>query len=819
MSLAPETLRRILLLERDQGYHNRAVIGGLEEFAAHWQEQMAGEVDNPEQIQRLSTVMQHLRCYPDLRTKEERAAALEVMLDVLTGRGAVAQPQPAPYVIEEPPTAPLRQAQKRPLRQAQKKPSLKTTTLDSPVTELEGIAQKRGEALGRLGVKTIRDLLYLFPRRYNDFLTMKLIHHLEYGEVATVAGTIWETKNRRGRGGRDVVTSVISDGTGTVQATWFNQPYLAKTLRAGRQVVISGEVGEYLGRLVFTSPEWEILTRKLIHTKGLIPVYPLTQGISARGMRSQMKHVVEYWTLRLPDHLPSEVRERPGLLPLNEAIRQIHFPEDQDALANARRRLSFDEFFLIQLLVLRQRHLWRVRSGQPLLLDQEALGGFLTSLPFTLTGAQQRALQEILEDIQRPEPMNRLLQGDVGSGKTVVALAVMLQAVAAGRQAVLMAPTEILAEQHARTIDKLLSGMGEDRPSVAVLTGSLATTERETAYQAIREGSANIVVGTHALIQEGVSFHDLALAVIDEQHRFGVAQRSSLRQKGHNPHLLVMSATPIPRTLALTLYGDLDISTIDEMPPGRKPITTRWLAPRERERAYQFLRSQVEQGYQAFIICPLVEESEKVEARAAMEEHKRLSKEVFPDLRVGLLHGRMRAEEKEGVMRHFAAGELDILVSTSVVEVGIDVANATVMLIEGADRFGLAQLHQFRGRVGRGEAPSHCLLLAESPTSEAEERLKAVERDQDGFALAEKDLEMRGPGEFFGLRQSGLPTLKLAKLSDVSLLEIAREEARRLFRIDPDLNQPRHRILRQRVASCLSASPDSAEWQGEGDLS
>jgi len=786
MPLTFETLRRILILERDQGCRNRAVIGGLDKFAAHWQEQIA-----PDQPQ-TAAVLERLKCYPALQTQEERASAVKEMLDILAGREPMGQPQPTPHAVEEPSIAPL-----------------EALTLDSPVTELQGIGQSRAEQLSRLGVKTIRDMLYLFPRRYNDFQTMKPIYKLKYGEVATVAGTVWETRARRGRGGQDIVTTIISDGTGTVQVTWFNQPYLTKALRAGRQVVISGKVDEYLGRLVFTSPEWEVLTRELIHTKGIIPVYPLTKGMSARWMRRQMKPVVDYWTLRLPDHLPSEVREQTGLLLLEEAIRQIHFPESQAALARARRRLSFDEFFLIQLGVLRQRHWWRVRPGRPLPLNRKALQCFLEGLPFTLTGAQGRALQEILEDIQRPEPMNRLLQGDVGSGKTVVSLAAMLQAVAAGCQAVLMAPTEILAEQHAHTVSQLLAHRGEEKPSVVLLTGSLTMAEREAAYQAIREGLADIVIGTHALIQEGVAFHDLALAVIDEQHRFGVSQRATLRQKGHNPHLLVMSATPIPRTLALTLYGDLDISTLDEMPPGRKPITTHWLAPSERERAYQFLRSQVKQGHQAFIICPLVEESEKVEARAAVEEHRRLAEKVFPDLRVGLLHGRMSGEEKEGVMRRFVTGELDILVSTPVVEVGIDVPNATVMLIEGADRFGLAQLHQFRGRVGRGEAESYCLLLAESPTPEAEERLKAVEGCQDGFALAEKDLEMRGPGEFFGLRQSGLPDLQLAQLSDVPLLEMARQEARRLFRMDPDLSQPRHRLLHRRVLDM--------GW--EGDLS
>jgi ATP-dependent DNA helicase RecG len=410
--------------------------------------------------------------------------------------------------------------------------------------------------------------------------------------------------------------------------------------------------------------------------------------------------------------------------------------------------------------------------------------------------------------------MSRLLQGDVGSGKTVVATAAMLLTVASGSQAVMMAPTEILAEQHYRTITDLLANLelrgGLSQLSIRLLIGSLKQAEKERIRQEIASGEAQIVIGTHALIQEGVKFKDLALAVIDEQHRFGVLQRASLRQKGVSPHVLVMSATPIPRTLALTIYGDLDISCIDELPPGRKEIKTRWLLPTERERAYAFLRSQIEKGRQAFIICPLIEESEKIEAKAAVEEHRRLQEEVFPDLKLGLLHGKMRAEEKEAVMGKFYRGELDILVSTSVVELGIDVPNATVMLIEGAERFGLAQLHQFRGRVGRSEHQSYCILLSDSPTPESVERLRAIEETQDGFALAEKDLEIRGPGEFFGTRQSGLPDLKLAKLGDVKTLEIARAEAKALFQEDPELSKPEHRLLLRKLEEF---------WRGEGDLS
>ncbi|MBC8249792.1 MAG: ATP-dependent DNA helicase RecG, partial [Anaerolineales bacterium] len=469
---------------------------------------------------------------------------------------------------------------------------------------------------------------------------------------------------------------------------------------------------------------------------------------------------------------------------------------------------------LIQLGVQRQRHLWRSEPGRPLTVDEELLGSFLQSLPFSLTSAQQRVLREIVNDLRQPYPMSRLLQGDVGSGKTVVAAAAMLLTVANGCQAVIMAPTEILAEQHYKTITELLANSPLE---TRLLIGSLTPSEKERIHEEAAAGEADILIGTHALIQESVEFKDLGLAIIDEQHRFGVAQRAALRQKGITteagpvcPHVLVMSATPIPRSLALTIYGDLDISVIDELPPGRREIKTRWLLPRERERAYSFLRSQIEKGRQAFVICPLVEESEKIEAKSAVEEYRRLQKMIFPDLKLGLLHGRLKGAEKEAVMGAFKRGELDIVVSTSVVEVGIDVPNATVMLVEGANRFGLAQLHQFRGRVGRGEHQSFCLLLSDSSTPQAQERLRAIESTQDGFALAEKDLELRGPGEFFGTRQSGLPDLKLAGLGDVRILEQARTEAQALFSEDPDLAKPEHRLLARRVQEF---------WRSEGDLS
>jgi ATP-dependent DNA helicase RecG len=442
-------------------------------------------------------------------------------------------------------------------------------------------------------------------------------------------------------------------------------------------------------------------------------------------------------------------------------------------------------------------------------VDSAQTAQFLGTLPFQLTGAQQRVLNEILGDIQKTQPMSRLLQGDVGSGKTIVAAAAMLTAVANGAQAALLAPTEILAEQHYKTLSKLFAKQTKP-PRVELLTGSLKNREKEEIRTQIASGEIDIAIGTHALIQETVEFNSLALAVIDEQHRFGVEQRAAIRSKGFHPHILVMSATPIPRTLALTVFGDLDLSIIDEMPPGRQEIRTKWLEPRSRERGYAFVRNHVADGEQAFVICPLIEESESIDAKAAVEEYERLRKDVYPDLRVGLIHGKLKPSEKDDVMRRFRDREIDILVATSVVEVGIDVPNATVMLIEGADRFGLAQLHQFRGRVGRGEKQSFCMLLAEKKESLSDERLKVIESTQDGFKLAEEDLKLRGPGEFFGTRQSGLPDLKIAKLGDVKILEEARRIAQDIFERDPDLKQAEHQVLARRLAEF---------WKSKGDLS
>jgi ATP-dependent DNA helicase RecG len=612
-----------------------------------------------------------------------------------------------------------------------------------------------------------------------------------------------------------MVTALVGDGTGEIEMTWFN-PYIERRLHLGHAFTFSGKIDSYRGHFLMRNPEFEPLDRQQIHTGRLVPTYPLTEGITVHWLRETMRKAVEAWAADVPDFLPDAVRQRADLMSLADALAQIHFPDNPELLRAAHRRLSFDELFLLQLGVLAARHSFRDQPGRSLRADEQVLEPFVGRLPFAMTGAQRRVLGDIAADLAAAKPMSRLLQGDVGSGKTAVAAAALWVAVANGAQGAILAPTEILAEQHARSFGRMFADLTHptlDRPvRVALFTGQAprGRAEREAMLADLAEGHIDIAVGTHALIQGNIAFHDLGVAVVDEQHRFGVEQRASLRGKGAQPHMLVMSATPIPRTLALTLYGDLDVSVIDEMPAGRTPIKTKWLASNQRERAYAFIRRQVAEGRQAFIVYPLVEESERTDAKAAVAEHGRLQDTIFPDLRVGLLHGRLRSDEKDAVMRAFGDGELHVLVATSVVEVGIDVPNASVILIEGAERFGLAQLHQFRGRVGRGEHPSYCLLLSDAAEGEGVKRLEALETNTDGFALAQIDLELRGPGDFFGTRQSGLPPLRTAQLTDLRTLETARTAAQQLFATDPYLSAPQHRALAAQVA---------AFWRGGGDVS
>ncbi|HEU5438994.1 MAG TPA: ATP-dependent DNA helicase RecG, partial [Ktedonobacterales bacterium] len=674
--------------------------------------------------------------------------------------------------------------------------------LDAPITAIPGVGATQETRLRKLGIETVRDLLFTFPREHHDYSKLAKIGTLPFDETCTILGRIWEVENRRTGGGRTRTVAQVSDETGAIRLVWFNQPYLLKQLTRGAYIVATGVKQRFGNSVSFAVKSHELPEQgDLINTGRLVPVYPLTEGLYPKAMRRYAKWAVDRVSPFVPDHLPPALRTRARLLPLPEAIAQMHYPDGERELAAARRRLAFDELFLIQMGMLTRRANWQdgppspsmavpeslifadprpsvgASGGRPL-EDNDAptrddpveqpvlgtsLGGglwpltascFERTLPFAFTGAQRRAIREILKHLRATKPMCLLLQGDVGSGKTVVAAAALLAAAANGYQGALLAPTEILAEQHYRGLSALLAPFGL---KVILLTGSLRSKERTAALQALASGEAAVAIGTHALIQEGVDFKSLGLAVVDEQHRFGVEQREALRQKGYSPHMLVMTATPIPRTLALTLYGDLDVSILDEMPAGRQPIITRWRSGGQRQEAYRVVAEEVAAGRQAYVICPLVEESEALEAKSATQEYERLKREVFPDLRLGLVHGQLKASEKDRVMRAFRDGTIDVLVATAVVEVGVDVPNATVMLIEDADRFGLSQLHQFRGRVGRGEHQSYCYLLSQEASAVARERLSVLEQTTDGFALADADLRLRGPGDFFGTRQSGLP--------------------------------------------------------------
>jgi len=815
-----EPLRTILQMECQRNYADTTVLGGLDKYLHRWARQARDRINSPALLARFVELQLSDSSYAEWSV-DKRKAWIKDVLDWLAQMKATVGVTPAKKSKSHSKVA------SQPSAGSAVRSLTGDKSLDSPVIVAKGIATSSANKLAKLGVQTIRDLLFFFPRRHLDYSQRKTIAELEVGEEQTILAIVWEARIAR-LGPQQGTEVIVGDETGNIRAVWFNQPFLAKNFRTNAQLVLSGRVSEFKGNKVFESPEWELVEDKeLIHTGRLVPVYPLTRGLYPRQVRNLVKRALDDWLWQLGDFLPQEIKNSCRLLDLPEAIIKAHYPDSHLAKDEARKRLAFDELFLLQLGVLSKKRDWQEsQPGNAFTFNKENLDRFLNSLTFSLTRAQQRVMQEILVDLQKSRPMSRLLQGEVGSGKTVVATAALLVAADNGYQGAFMAPTEILAEQHFRTIRHLLSRISHKKDeqdnvcschglfshpiSFALLTGSMSEKEKAEVHQQIQEGKVDIVIGTHALIQKTVEFSNLGLVVVDEQHRFGVLQRLALRQKGFNPHILVMTATPIPRTLALTLYGDLDLSVIDELPPGRQEIKTRWLKPEQRGKAYDFLRRQIAAGEQAFIICPLIEESESIEARAAIAEHERLSNEIFPDLRLGLLHGRMVASEKEKVMQRFRDGKLDILVSTAVVEVGIDVPNATVMLVEAADRFGLSQLHQFRGRVGRGEKQSYCLLLAEKPSPVGSERLKAIEEIQNGFVLAEKDLELRGPGEFFGTRQSGLPDIRMARLSDMPLLELARSEAIALFRKDSELKMPEHRLLAQEVARV---------WQTGGELS
>ena len=826
-----DSLRNILHLEESRGYDNRAVVGGLDKFLQRWSPEMASHLTDPALVHQLTE-----SSYSLMSTEQRRhwVGSWRTVLDSVRTGTEISPSEETPPVKPPgrtyPKPAPTKGAAAKTIKHRRPPAGL---TVDSPVSRLRGVDSKTAGRLSRLGVQSVRDLLYLFPRRHVDYSTFAKIAELCPGQECSVAADVWDVHEVGGghQGQRKDTEAVLSDETGNIRVIWFGQRYLARTLKPNTRIAVSGKPEVFRGQLVLESPEYELLDQGQtpIHTGRLVPVYPLTEGLTGRNLRRLTWQAIQEWLGGVDELLPEDLLDRTESMPLCEAIQQAHYPDGLGQWEAARRRLAFDELFTLQLAVLgRRQHQTQDVRGVAIGAQPGIVEGFLSSLPFQLTGAQRRCIQEITGDMERgTPPMNRLLQGEVGSGKTVVALAALLKVAGDGFQGAVMVPTEVLAEQHFQTVSRLLHGMARPvqsdhlvsvylesigRPvSVGLLTGSTRQSWKRELTQMAANGTLDLLIGTHALIQSGVSLPRLALAVTDEQHRFGVLQRSALRQRGsESPHNLIMSATPIPRTLTLTLYGDLEISTIDELPTGRQEVSTRWLPPERRQAAYGFIRKQVQEGRQAFVICPLVDESEVIEAKAATDEHERLSSEVFPDLKLGLLHGRMPSKDKDRVMRRFRDGDLDILVSTAVVEVGIDVGNATVMMIEGADRFGLAQLHQFRGRVGRGDHKSYCILMSDTPSQVAKERLSALEEIHDGFHLAEVDLELRGPGDFFGTRQSGLPNLRMAHLSDRQLLESARGEAAQVMEQDPELKAGKHSALAKQVARFLDAVSDEA---------
>jgi len=680
--------------------------------------------------------------------------------------------------------------------------------LATPLQYVKGVGPQRAKLLAKKGLETVEDALFFLPIRHEDRTRLTPLRAIQVGQVVTCSGAIAGISPPPPGRARVPLVLLMRDASGYGTATIFGRGWLSRVFQRGQTLVLHGKGARFRDKVTLQVQDWELVESgddEPIHAGALVPVYSTTEGLHQRTLRSLMYHLVERFAAEVGETLPEASRRRRGLAPITEALTGVHFPQSETQLAAAHRRLAFEDFLLLQLGLAILRSRTSRSQGIAMNPSGELTRRLRDALTWSLTGAQERVWDEIRRDMAAPYPMHRLLQGDVGSGKTIVAALAVLTAVEAGYQAAVMAPTEILAEQHVMTFSRLLEPLGVP---VTLLTSALKGRERTARRAAVAAGEVGCIVGTHALVQEAVEFRKLGLVVVDEQHRFGVAQRARLKAKGESPDVLVMTATPIPRTLALTLYGDLDVSVLDELPPGRKPIRTEARGEGKRPQIYKFLQDQVAEGRQIYVVYPLIEESEVIDLKAATDMARRLQTDVFPDLVVGLLHGRLPFEAKDDIMRRFKAGEIHVLVSTTVIEVGIDVPNASVMLIEHAERFGLSQLHQLRGRVGRGPWKSYCILLTSGKLGDdAQRRVDAMVETNDGFKLAEVDLQLRGPGEFFGTRQSGLPEFRVADLlRDAALLEEARRDALTIVAADPELRAPEHRGLRQALL---------ARWRGK----
>jgi ATP-dependent DNA helicase RecG len=698
--------------------------------------------------------------------------------------------------------------------------------LSLPIEKIPRIGPVYQKRLKRLGIKTIRDLFFHFPHRYEDFSKIIPISEIKLNETVCLKGRVLEIENTRTWKRRMILTkAIVEDKTGAIKIVWFNKPYVTKILKKGDEVSLVGKVSFGKEGVYLTNPVYEKISENsdFIHTSRIVPIYPETEGLSSRWLRYILRPLLFRLKEEIEDPLPEKIRNNYKLLPFKKAIWQIHFPDSLELAKKAQERFSFEEIFFISLFSLRERFIISKEKSLAIPINLSLIQDFVKSLPFKLTDAQRKSSWQILKDIEKPRPMNRLLEGDVGSGKTVVATIAALNVAKSGWQVAIMAPTEILAKQHFQGVSQLLENF---KLGIALLTGKedkirskklkneVLEISRKRLLEKTGKGEIDILIGTHALIQDKVRFGKLALVVVDEQHRFGVEQRARLcQEKSYGkrliPHLLSMTATPIPRTLALTIYGDLDLSLLDELPKGRKKIITKVIDPEMRNEAYEFIRKEVKKGRQVFVICPRIEapNGEKkesditnwTEAKAVKEEYEKLSKKVFPDLKVGMLHGKMKTKEKEKIMKELKNKKIDILVSTSVVEVGIDIPNATVMMIEGAERFGLSQLHQFRGRVGRSRYQSYCFLFTDSSAKKTKARLKALLTSKNSFELAEKDLKIRGPGDFLGTRQWGIADMVMDSLRDVFLIEKTRQAAKEILEEGPSLKK--YPLIRERIDS------------------
>ncbi|RKD34373.1 ATP-dependent DNA helicase RecG [Thermohalobacter berrensis] len=670
--------------------------------------------------------------------------------------------------------------------------------LNTSIQYVKGVGPKRAKKLKRLNIKTVEDMLYYFPRTYEDRRKLNSIKECRNGEKVNlkviVSGSPVIYRPRRGLS----ITKVpVKDETGLAFLVWFNQEYMAKNFKIGEILRVNGKVKIAYNEIQIQNPVFDKNDRKGEKVGKIIPIYPLTEKLSNNEMIKIANNVLKNYIDKVEDCLPDVIRKNFNLISVNDALKNIHFPKDRKCYIKARQRLVFEELLILQLGLLMIKENYSNNKNGIKFNKVDEIKKFINTLPFELTNAQKRVFKEIEQDMESDKPMNRLVQGDVGSGKTIIAVLSMLKAVMSGYQAVMMAPTEILATQHYESIKEFLNNYNIE---IELLVGSVPDKRKKEILKKIKEGKIDIVVGTHALIQDTVEFDKLGLAITDEQHRFGVRQRAKLTQKGLNPDVLVMTATPIPRTLALILYGDLDISIIDELPPGRKKVETYAVNSKMKKRVYDFVKKQIKEGRQAYIVCPLVEESDSLDIKSATELYEELSNEYFTDLRLALLHGKMNAKDKDEIMAKFKNHEIDILISTTVIEVGVNVPNANIIVIENAERFGLAQLHQLRGRVGRGKYQSYCILINDSNSKVARERMKIMERTNNGFVISEKDLEIRGPGEFFGTRQHGIPDLKIGNIfRDMDMLKQAQKLALKILEEDRHLQSEKYKKIKNKI--------------------